>query len=142
MPRYKPNEQDQMMMLPINFHEQLLAGTFEYTINDIIDNHIDLSQFNNRYKNEKKGACAFHPAVLLKIVLYAYSKGILSSRKMEETCRTNIIFKALTGDAIPEHSTIVAFVSRVNIQWVLYSLVHNIEKIVKATCKVRFHKRR
>ena len=75
MPRYKPNEQGQLMLLPINFSEQLLPGTFEYAINDIIDNHTDLSLFDGRYNNDEKGAYAYLPAILLKIILYAYSKG-------------------------------------------------------------------
>jgi transposase len=111
MPRYKPNEQDQMMMLPINFAEQILPGTLEYAINDIIDNHTDLSIFDDRYHNDEKGACAYLPAILLKIILYAYSKGILSSRKIEEACKYHIIFKALSGDITPDHSTLADFVS-------------------------------
>lgn len=111
MPRYKPDEQDQLIMLPIDFSEQILPGTFEYAINDIINNHTDLSVFHHRYNNEEKGACAYNPAMLLKIILYAYSKGILSSRKIEEACKYHIIFKALSGDVIPDHSTIADFIS-------------------------------
>ena len=111
MPRYKPNEQEQLMMLPIDFSEQLLPGTFEYALNDIIDNHTDLSPFDRRYNNDEKGACAYSPAILLKIILYAYSKGILYSRKIEDACKYHIIFKALSGDATPDHSTIADFVS-------------------------------
>ena len=43
MPRFKPDEQDQIMILPINFKEQIGEGTFEYVLNDIINNHVDLS---------------------------------------------------------------------------------------------------
>jgi transposase len=124
MPRYKPNEQDQMMMLPVNFSKQLLPGTFEYVINDIIDNHTDLSLFDEMYNNEEKGACAYQPAILLKIILYAYSKGILSSRKIEDACIGHIIFKALSGDATPDHSTIAAFVS--SMKDVILSLFRNV----------------
>jgi len=46
MPRFKPNEQDQMMFLSIIFHEQIIAGTFEYALNDIINNYIDSSILN------------------------------------------------------------------------------------------------
>jgi len=98
-------------MLPIDFSEQLLPGTFEYALNDIIDNHTDLSVFDGRYNNDEKGACAYLPAILLKIILYAYSKGILYSRKIEDVCKHHIIFKALSGDATPDHSTIADFIS-------------------------------
>jgi hypothetical protein len=47
----------------------------------------------------------------LKIILYCYSRGILSSRKIEYACKTNILIKALAEDSEPDHSTIAAFVS-------------------------------
>jgi transposase len=99
-------------MIPINLSEQLLSGTFEFTLNELMDKQIDLSSFDQWYNNEKRGPKAFHPAVMLKIILYAYSKGILSSRKIEHACKTNIIFMALSGEATPDHSTIAAFVSQ------------------------------
>jgi transposase len=99
-------------MIPINLSEQLLSGTFEFTLNELMDNQIDLCSFDKWYNNEKRGPQAFHPAVMLKIILYAYSKGILSSRKIEYACKMNIIFMALSGEAHPAHSTIAAFVSQ------------------------------
>ena len=111
MPRYKERSQNNIM-IPINLSEQLLSGTFEFTLNELIDNQIDLSSFDQWYHNEKKGPKDFHPAVMLKIILYAHSKGILSSRKIEYACKTNIMFMALTGEATPDHSTIAAFVSQ------------------------------
>jgi transposase len=98
-------------MIPINLSEQLLSGTFEFTLNELMDKQIDLSSFDQWYNNEKRGPKAFHPAVMLKIILYAYSKGILSSRKIEHACKTNIIFMALSGEATPDHSTIAAFLN-------------------------------
>jgi len=127
MLRYKPNEQGQLMLLPVNFSEQLLPGTFEYAINDIIDNHTDLSLFDGRYNNDEKGAYAYLPAILLKIILYAYSKGILYSRRIEDTCKGNIIFKALSGDITPDHSTITDFIS--SMKDVI--LLKNIKRILK-----------
>ena len=46
-----------------------------------------------------------------KIVLYGFSKGILSLRKLEELCKTNIIFMSLVYEATPDHSTIAHFIS-------------------------------
>jgi transposase len=54
---------------------------------------------------------AYHPGVLLKIVLFAYSRGIISSRRIEAACRDHIVFIALSGDSQPHFSTIAAFVS-------------------------------
>ena len=56
---------------------------------------MDVSVFDGRYRNDETGAPAFEPAVLLKIVLYAYARGILSSREMERACKENVVFMAL-----------------------------------------------
>jgi transposase len=52
------------------------------------------------------------PAILLKIILFSYSKGITSSREIQWCCEHNIIFKALSCDSVPHFTTIAAFVSR------------------------------
>ncbi|HEU4604260.1 MAG TPA: hypothetical protein VFS24_19960 [Steroidobacteraceae bacterium] len=45
-----------MKMLPVSFDRQVLPGTFEYTLNYLIDEKIDLSVFEARYKNDENGA--------------------------------------------------------------------------------------
>ena len=49
--------------------------------------------------------------ILLKVVLLAYSRGLISSRKIEQACRENVVFMALACGQRPDHSTIAAFVS-------------------------------
>ena len=73
MARYKDYSYEQTKLIPISFHHQILPGTFEYTLNYLIDNEVDLSLFEQRYRNDETGAPAYDPAVLLKIILYAYS---------------------------------------------------------------------
>jgi transposase len=70
-----------------------------------------MSVFDARYQNDETGAPAFDPRILLKIVLYAYSHGITSSRKIERACRENIIFMALSADTQPHFTTIADFIS-------------------------------
>ncbi len=57
------------------------------------------------------GRAAYDPAILLKIILFAYSKGITSSREIAWCCETNILFKALSCDTTPHFTTIANFVS-------------------------------
>ncbi len=64
-----------------------------------------------RDKNDTEGASAFDPAVLIHIILLAYSRGIVSSRKIEATCRENALFIAVSGDSQPHFTTLAAFVS-------------------------------
>jgi transposase len=110
MARYKERSQDNVMV-PVNLAEQLLPGTFEFTLNEIVDRQLDLSGFDQFYNNDEAGPKAYSPQAMLKIILYAYSKGLLSSRKIEAACRSNIIFMALSGEAQPDHATIASFVS-------------------------------
>lgn len=67
--------------------------------------------FHKRYKNDEEGAPAFDPAVLIKIILLAYSRGIIHSRKIEAACRENVLFIAISGDSQPHFTTLAAFVS-------------------------------
>jgi transposase len=55
---------------------------------------------------------AYDPAILLKIILFAYSKGITSSREIQWCCETNIIFTALSCDTVPHFTTLAKFVSQ------------------------------
>ena len=72
---------------------------------------IELEAFEARFKNDEVGAPAYSPAVLLKIVLLAYSKGIVRSRDIEALCRDNVLFIAISGDSQPHFTTIAKFVS-------------------------------
>jgi transposase len=111
MARYKHYDYRQTKMLPVSFDRQVLSGTFEYTLNYLIDEKIDLSVFEARYNNDDTGASAYDPAILLKIVLFAYSKGIIHSRKIEQLCRENVVCMALSADTMPHFTTIAQFVS-------------------------------
>ena len=116
MARYKDVNYRQQKLIPISFESQILPGTFEYTLNYLIDNEIDLSLFDSRYNNDETGAPAFNPAVLLKIILFAYSRGITSSREIENACRENVVFMALSADSKPHFTTIAAFISTMSEQ--------------------------
>ena len=83
MARYKETNKRQGQFIPVIFEEQILPGTIEHAICDIIDNHVDTSVFDSRYKNDITGAPAVPPSILLKIILVCYSKGIFKSRKIE-----------------------------------------------------------
>jgi len=109
--RYKPYSYSQGKFIPIHFEQQILPGTFEYSLNHLVDHELDLSIFDERYRNEETGATAYDPKILLKIILFAYSKGITSSRRIAQACEENIIFMALSCDTQPHFTTIADFIS-------------------------------
>ena len=75
MPRFKEYNQQQTVLLPVSFDRQILPGTFEYTLNYLVDEKLDLSIFDHKYNNDETGRPAYDPALLLKIVLLAYLEG-------------------------------------------------------------------
>ena len=116
MARYREYSYEQSLMLPIRLSLQVQPGTFEYTINYLVDNEIDLTVFESRYHNDETGAPAYDPAVLLKIILFAYSRGITSSRRISQACEENVVFMALSADTRPHFTTIAEFITQMNEQ--------------------------
>lgn len=110
MARYKPIDTSPRF-LPVDLQRQLLPGTFEFAVDWIVDHHLDLSGFDARYRNDAAGACAYPPGMLLKVILVAYSRGIVSSREIAAACREHVTFIALCGDSSPHFTTLAAFVS-------------------------------
>jgi transposase len=109
--KYKPYSYAQGQLIPVMFSKQIQPGTFEFTLNHLIDNELDLSYFDHRFKNDETGAPAFDPRILLKIILFAYSRGITSSRKIAKCCEENVIFMALSANSQPHFTTISDFIS-------------------------------
>lgn len=110
MARYK-HVDTSPRFIAVDLERQLLPGTFEHALNYLIDHELDLSEFDGRYRNDLTGAAAYPPGLLLKVVLFAYSRGIVSSRGMERACREHVTFIALSGDSTPHWTTIAAFIS-------------------------------
>ncbi len=111
MAKYKRYDYSQGVLIPVSYHEQLMPGTLEFAIHTLVDRRIDLSIFEDRYNNDETGRRAYDPKVLLKVVLFGYSRGLISSRRIEQACRENVVFMALSCGQQPDHSTIAAFVS-------------------------------
>ena len=111
MAKYKRYSYAQALLIPVNFQQQILPGSFEYALNHIVDNELDLSVFAPRYKNDSTGAPAYDPAIMLKIILYAYSRGITSSRRIEQLCDQNVVFIALSANTHPHFTTIADFIA-------------------------------
>ena len=124
MAKFKPLNENQLVMLPISLQNQLVPGTLEHTISELVDKHLDLSVFDVRYNNDETGATAIHPKILLKVILLAYARGMISSRQVERACQENITFIALSYGYAPDHSTIAQFIS--SMQGEIQTLFSNI----------------
>ena len=111
MARYKEYDYNQMRLLPVSLQGQLMPGTLEFAIHELLDSRVDTSIYEGDYNNDLTGRKAYDPKILLKVVLMAYSRGILSSRRIERACKENVTFMALSCCQEPDHSTISVFIS-------------------------------
>jgi transposase len=111
MAKFKPYDYRQRVLLPVSLEEQLMPGTLEFAIHTLVEKRLDMAIFEGKYRNDETGRAAYDPKILLKVVLLAYSRGLISSRKIEQACRENVVFIALACGQQPDHSTIAAFVS-------------------------------
>jgi transposase len=111
MARYKGYDYTQTVLIPVSLENQLLPGTLEFAIQVLVERRVGTSIFGSRYKNDATGCPAYDPKILLKVLLFAYARGIISSRKIEQACRENITFMALACGQTPDHSTLAAFVA-------------------------------
>ena len=86
MAKYKKYDYKQMIMLPISLENQLTPGTLEFGIHTVVETCMDLSCFDEKYKNDETGRFAYDPKIILKVVLFAYSRGLTGSRRIEQAC--------------------------------------------------------
>ena len=115
MARYKPQDRNSLL-LPVVLSEQILPGSFAFALDYLVDNELDLTAMDTKFKNDEVGASAYDPRVMLKIVLLAYSQGLISSRTIEQACLRNVQFIAISGDSQPSHTHIAKFVCSLSAQ--------------------------
>jgi transposase len=111
MAKFKTYDYRQRVLLPVSLEDQLMPGTLEFAIHSLVEKRLDMAIFEGKYRNDETGRAAYDPKILLKVVLLAYSRGLISSRKIEQACRENVVFIALACGQQPDHSTLAAFVS-------------------------------
>lgn len=114
MPRFRVCDYRQRLMISVSLEEQLVSGTLEHAIHYLIEERVEDSWFEDLYANDETGAPAYPPRMLLKIILFGYSRGLISSRKLERACRENVTFMALSCGEHPDHSTFAEFVGKLD----------------------------
>lgn len=105
---YLPYEPQQQMLLPHALQEWLPEGHLAYYISDTVD-ALDLSAFHARYAGGGPRNQPFHPAMMVKVMLYAYATGVFSSRKIARKLHDDVAFRVLGAGNFPRHRTICDF---------------------------------
>ena len=105
---FRPYEPDQISLMPASMRDWLPSDHLAYFISDIVDN-LDLSAIMERYSGEDRGYPPYHPAMMVKVLLYAYCIGVASSRKIEKRLCEDIAFRVLAANNTPDFRTISDF---------------------------------
>ena len=105
---FRPYEPYQDFLMPASMREWLPADHLVYFISDIVD-QLDLSAILVRYAGEERGYPPYHPAMMVKVLLYAYCIGVPSSRKIEKRLCEDIALRVLAANNTPDFRTISDF---------------------------------
>ena len=105
---YMPYEPTQDFLLPPSLQEWLPQDHLAHFISDTVD-QLDLSAFYARYEGGGSRNQPFHPAMMVKVLVYAYASGVFSSRKIAKKLHEDVAFRVLAAGNFPKHRTICDF---------------------------------
>ena len=105
---YRPYDPDQLLLLPPNLREWLPLGHLAYFISDVVDG-LDLSAIYQLYERESRGYPPYHPALMVKVLLYGYATGVRSSRRLARACGEDVAFRVLAANNTPDFRTLSEF---------------------------------
>ncbi len=108
---FRPWDVDQVWLLPPSIQDLVPAGHVAHFIRDTVRTGLDLSQIMDSY-DEERGYPPYHPGMMVALLLYAYSQGVYSSRRIERGCEERLDFAAVTGMQRPDFRTISDFRKR------------------------------
>jgi transposase len=105
---FRPYNPDQLLLLPPDMTRWLPQDHLAYFIREVVE-QMDLSAIYASYDGSKGGYPAYHPEMMVALLIYAYCVGVPSSRKIEKATHELIPFRVLTADQHPDHDTIAEF---------------------------------
>jgi len=108
---FRPYDLNQRLLLPPDLRDWLPEGHLALFISDVVD-ELDLSAVVQAYEGESRGQPPYHPAMMVKLLLYAYCIGKPSSRKIERATYEDVAFRVLAADQHPDHDSLAEFRKR------------------------------
>ncbi|OXC73061.1 Mobile element protein [Caballeronia sordidicola] len=105
---YLPYDPQQQLLLPHALQDWLPEGHLAYFISDTVDS-LDLSAFHARYAGGGARNQPFHPAMMVKVLVYGYATGVFSSRKLARKLHEDVAFRVLAAGNYPAHRTLCDF---------------------------------
>ena len=104
---FRPYDQDSLLLLPPSLHDWVDPDGLAAFLSDLVD-ELDLAVFLAAHA-EPRGMPPYHPRMMLKVLLYGYATGVMSSRRIEAHLASDVNFMFLAGLARPDHKTIAEF---------------------------------
>jgi transposase len=108
---FRPWDVDQAWLLPPTVHDFVPAGHPAHLVREIVREELELGAILSTYE-EPRGYPPFHPGMMTALLLYAYTQGIYSSRRIARACEERVDVMAVTGLARPDFRTISEFRKR------------------------------
>jgi len=108
---FRADNLDQGLLLPPSLHDWLPEKHLARFIADVVE-ELDLGAIYRSYEGDGRGLAAYQPAMMVRLLLYGYCKGLVSSRKMERATHEDVAFRYLSADTHPDHDTISSFRKR------------------------------
>ncbi len=105
---FQPYAPTQQLLLPPSLQDWLPEDHLAYFIADTVD-QLDLSSIVEKYRACGSGNTPYHPSMMLKLLIYSYSSGVFSSRRIEKSIRENIAFRVLAAGHFPGYRSIARF---------------------------------
>jgi transposase len=105
---FRPWLVDQPQLLPPSVMEFVPEGHVAHFMRNLVRDELDLSAILVAY-GEERGYPPYHPVMMTALLLYGYSRGVYSSRRLERACEERLDFLAVTAMNRPDHRTICEF---------------------------------
>jgi transposase len=100
----------QLSLLPYNAGLGLPEAHPVRFFSQFIEKELDLSQILNSCKGESTvGRPAYHPMMMIKLIMYGYAQGIMSVRALANACVERLDFRFITGNQMPDYRSIAKF---------------------------------
>ncbi len=113
MSSFIPVDRQTDFLFPPSVQDWLPENHLARFIVEVID-RLDLTELTRQYAG--RGSAAHHPAVLLGLLIYGYSTGIPSSRKIERATYDSVAFRYIAANTHPDHDTLANFRRRFGAQ--------------------------
>jgi transposase len=104
-------DRDQLFLLPPDPRDWLPPGHLAWAVLGQVAG-MDLAPFLAWYRADGQGRRAYHPELMVALVLYCYCKGIRSSRAVEMATFDDVGARVICGNLHPDHATVARFVTR------------------------------